>query len=225
MLKRIQFFIIFIVAIILSSCSSSRFVKPLDEGQQVLTVGLGGPLITFGGMPIPVPLTNVCYARGFGEQFTAFGSLHTTSLLFGVGHVEVGALKGILKNDGWQPGVSVTTSFQYMLDRWDWNSRFYPQFDANVYWTYGKKNNLVYAGSDNLFDLNGVHPDGQSQTNIWFPGFHIGHTFVRAKSNYQVEFKYLAPNISNQNLVVDFVGKSSMYNGALGLYFTYYYKF
>ncbi|MFI5221326.1 MAG: hypothetical protein ACHQK8_03295 [Bacteroidia bacterium] len=212
-------------AILFSSCSSSRFVKPLDEGQQCLTAGFGGPLITLNSLPIPIPLTNICYARGFAEQFTAFGSLHTTSLLFGVGHIEVGGLKGILKNDGLRPGMSVSASFQYMLDRWEWNSRFYPQLDANVYWTYGKNKNLVYAGSNNLFDFNGTHPDGQQQLTLWFPGFHIGHTFVRPKSNYQIEFKYLATNISNQRLVVDYVGKSSMNTGAFGLYFTYHFKF
>lgn len=224
-MRKFKFGLLIFSAIILCSCSSSRFVKPLDDGQQVLTAGFGGPLITFSGMPIPVPLTNICYARGFAQQFTAFGSLHTTSLLFGIGHIEVGALKGIIKNDGWKPGVSVSTSFQYLLDKWEWNSRFYPQFDANIYWTYGKRNNLIYVGSNNLFDFNGTHPDGQQQLNLWFPGFQIGHTFERPKSSYQIELKYLAMNVSNQNLVVDYVGKSSMYNGAFGVYFTYHFKF
>jgi len=224
-MRKFNFWVSILVTILISSCSSSRFVKPLNDGEQCVTATFGGPLITFSGMPIPVPLTNICYARGFANEFTAFGSIHSTSLLFGVGHIEVGALKGILKNDGWKPGVSISTSFQFMLDRWEWNSRFYPQLDANVYWTYGKSHNIIYAGSNNLFDFNGTHPDGQQQSTIYFPGLQIGHTFVRPKSNYQIEVKYLAMNISNQNLVVDYVGKSSMNQGAFGVYFTYQFKF
>jgi hypothetical protein len=197
----------------------------LEKGEQSITAGFGGPLIIFKNLPIPLPLTNLCYARGITEQFTGFASLHTTSLLFGVGHTEIGALKGITNNNGWKPGISVSTSLQYMLDRWECNSRVYPLIDANVYWTYGKRKNLVSMGSNNLLDLNKVHPDGQLQKNFLVPGFYIGHTFVRAKSNYQIEMKYMAVNVSNQNIVVDYVGKSSVNKGAFGLFFTYHFKF
>jgi len=224
MLKRTHCYYLLITSF-LFSCSASRFVKPLNEGESAITAGIGGPLITFSNTPILIPLTDITYAKGFTNDFTGFGSLHTTSLLFGTLHLEAGGLKELRKNEGWVPGISIAPSFHYMVDGWTWSSRFFPQLDVNAYWTYGKRNNLIYVGSNNFFDLNGVHTDGQQQPNVWLPGFHIGHTFVRPKSNYQVEFKYLALTTSNKNIVVDYIVPQSMNNGAFGLYFTYMFKF
>jgi hypothetical protein len=212
-------------AIILSACSSTRLVKPLDEDQQALSLGAGGPIIKFSGMNIPMPLSNICYARGFKNELTGFASIHTTSLLYGLGQFEAGVVKGICKNDGWKPGLSVAPSVQLMLDHWEWNFRMYPQLDANAYWTYGKRSNLVYAGMNNFFELKGTRNDGQKQPNAWLPGFQLGHTFVRPKSNYQLELKYLAATVPNKNTVVDYVVPSGMANGAFGFYITWQYKF
>jgi hypothetical protein len=75
----------------------------------------------------------------------------------------------------------------------------------------------VYVGFSNWFGLQTVRGDGTSQENNWVPIIQLGNTFVRKKWHYTIEVKYIAPNYSNQDLVVTYNGIGN--NGASGLYF------
>jgi hypothetical protein len=50
---------------LLLSCAPSRFVKPLDKGQQAVNLSLGVPLIEFSGLAISTPLITATYGKGF----------------------------------------------------------------------------------------------------------------------------------------------------------------
>jgi hypothetical protein len=51
----------------------------------------------------------------------------------------------------------------------------------------------------------------------------LGHVFERGKWNYTLEVKFLAPYLSNQNIVVDYVSPFGK-RGAMGAYFGLNYK-
>jgi hypothetical protein len=113
--------------------------------------------------------------------------------------------------------------------------------DANYYVKYGKHSkpyqldkmckiesmhfNFFYAGISNWFDPYKTESQGRPNAQLWIPSFQLGHQWIRPKWSYQAELKMLAPNESNQNIVVNY---PSMLNnrGALGLYFgiTYHLK-
>ena len=96
--------------IAISSCAPSRYVRPLDEGQKAITGNLGGPLIKFSGMTIPLPLTAISLGYGLKDDLTIYGGMHTTALSFGVIQGELGVVKEFVKPDSlnkFKPGFSI----------------------------------------------------------------------------------------------------------------------
>ena len=236
---RINIFLIAVLAA-LASCAPARFVEPLKRGQQVITGNFGGPVAKIPGIGnIPIPYTAIGYGRGLTDKTTIFGNLHTTSLLFGVGQTDLGVSQSIWKND--QMGVSAQGSMNILVDFYTGANRFWPQVDANYYFKYGKHSkpvqldamckieskhyNFFYAGLSNWFDPYKTESQGRQNAQFWIPNVQLGHQWIRPKWSYQAELKMLAPNQSNQNIVVNY---PSLLNnrGALGLYFgiTYHLK-
>ena len=218
----LKFFLLLLV-IFVTGCAPTRFVKPLDKEQKVINASFGGPLIGFAGMTIPVPLTSLTGGYGLKEDLTIFGSLHTTALLFGVIQTEFGVVKSFLTPDKFKPGLTVTPVINLAIDKWKGNFKLWPQLDINAYWNYKDKDNYFYLGSSNWFELAGKKAHEEKQTTLWIGNFHAGHTFVRGKMDYNLEFKYLAPFFSNQDVVVDY--KSFGNNGAIGVYMSVTKKF
>jgi hypothetical protein len=148
---------------LLFSCAPARYVKPLDKGQHALQVNLGGPIAKVPGIGvIPMPLTTVGYGYGMKENLTLFGNLHTTSLLFGVGQVDVGAAYRCWS--GKNMGITLQPTLNVAVDFYTGANRFWPQLDANYYWDYNElktkakngkgfyKIRSVYGGISNWFD-------------------------------------------------------------------------
>lgn len=217
-----SFFYATLISFLAFSCAPSRFVKPLDKGKSAIGANLGGALFDFGGATIPMPLTSITYGYGLKENTTLYGSLHTTSLLFGVGHIDLGAVHQLKAQKGWIPAITFSPAGHLALDRWDGKFEFWPQMDVNMYWHYLQKSNFVYLGLMNWFDFTNQNPHrSKSFAYIWAP--MIGHTFVRSKMNYNLEFKYIAPNKRNDQSVVAYQGING--RGALGIYLAIIRKF
>jgi hypothetical protein len=228
------------VLLALASCAPTRFVEPLKRGQQVITGNFGGPVAKIPGIgAIPIPFTAIGYGRGLTDKTTIFGNLHTTSLLFGIGQTDLGVSQSIWKND--KMGISAQGSVNILVDFYTGANRFWPQLDANYYLKYGKNSkpvqldalckvdskhyNFFYAGISNWLDPYKTESQGRPNAQFWIPSVQLGHQWIRPKWSYQAELKMLAPNQSNQNIVVNY---PSMLNnrGAIGLYFgiTYHLK-
>ena len=212
-----------ILASQLFSCMPSRIVRPLEKGQRAIGAHLGGPLIGFGGTTIPIPFTSLMYAQGVTEKTTAFASIHTTSLLFGVIQTDIGAVYNLYYNDSSRIGFSVALAVNMAYDTWESNFKIWPQLDVNMYWNIRPKKSFVYLGVDNWFELSGKKEHGQKQTNRWIINPQIGYTNVRKKWNHNIEFKYLVPYLNNEPGVVDYKGISG--KGALGVYISFTRKF
>ncbi len=207
----------------LFSCMPSRVVRPLDKGQRAVGAHLGGPLIGFAGTTIPMPFTSIMYAQGVTEKTTVFGSVHTTSLLFGVIQTDIGACHNLYYNDSLRIGLSVTPAVNMAYDKWESNFKLWPQVDVNMYWDIRPKKSFVYVGVDNWFELANTREHDQPQENRWIVNPQIGYTNVRDKWNHNIEFKYLAPNLDNEPGVVDYKGVSG--KGAIGVYISFIRKF
>jgi len=201
----------------------SRIVKPLDKGQKAISANLGGPLIGFSGTTIPVPFTSIMYAQGINEKITTYGSIHTTSLLFGVFQTDLGACYGLYYNDSLRIGLSVTPAANIAYDKWEGNFKLWPQVDVNVYWDINPKKSFIYLGVDNWFELSKLKAHNETQENNWILNTQIGYTHVRKKWNYNIEAKYLVPYLNNQPNVVEYKGIND--KGAVGIYISFTRKF
>jgi hypothetical protein len=220
--------------IFIASCAPSRYVIPLKRGEQSVSFNMGGPLINYSGLVIPVPFTSVNYAYGWKKQTTVFGSVHPTALAYGIGQVELGLVHRIHYFEGSKIGISASPVLNMMLDKWDWNFRVYPQLDLNVYWNFAgdlsrhcdcpgdkKASAYAYLGVTNWIELNRTRANGQPQPQNWLLAPQIGINAGSASWRYSLEFKYMGLFSRNDDVVVSYYNPIST-TGAIGVYFTVY---
>ncbi len=204
---------------ILASCASSRFIEPLAKGEQVIGLDIGGPTIEFGGAIIPIPLSSVVYARGIDTNFTVFGSVHFTSLLFGNLQTDLGATYRFCESkNSFLPSLSSSVNANAIYDMNDSKFKFWPQLDLNAYWNFGEKDHYVYVGISNWWELAKFRSQERPQLDRWLVNPQIGLILKSKKWWYSIETKFLAPSHNNVNLFVpyfSFLGE----NGASGIYF------
>jgi hypothetical protein len=193
-------------------------VKPLDKGEKQIGFSIGGPVIGFGGLTIPTPMSSLSMAYGLKESTSVFGGLHTTSLAFGTFQIDAGITKGILIQKNAMPGLSASFVTNFMLDKWEKNFSFYPELDANIYWNYGKNKHLLYLGTTNWFELRGAKAHDEVQNNAWLSTINLGNTWHRKKMNFTLEYKLMAPLQVNDQTVVDY--RVFMNKGVNGAFFT-----
>jgi len=118
-----------LLVLVFSSCAPARYVKPLDKGQHALQVNLGGPIAKVPGIGvIPMPLSTVGYGYGLKEHLTLFGNLHTTSLLFGVGQVDLGAAYRCWTRKNM--GITLQPTLNVAVDFYTSANRFWPQLEV-----------------------------------------------------------------------------------------------
>ncbi|MFN3917927.1 MAG: hypothetical protein ACK4K0_09295 [Flavobacteriales bacterium] len=217
-----------IFTLLLNSCAPSRFVKPLEKGEQAVNFSFGGPLIEFSGAVIPIPYTGLTYANGMGEKTTIFASLHTTALLFGNFQTDIGVLHELIKPDSvsfFKSGLSVKPVVNIIADKWERNFRLWPQLDVNTYQYFGKnKNHLVYVGLSNWFETNYNKAHGQRQEVKWLINPQAGVMLCKTLWSHQIELKYLVPNEPNNNKIVAYFNPLAE-KGAFGLFYSITRKF
>lgn len=205
-----------IAMILFFSCAPSRLVKPLAKGEQALGATLGGPMLVFGGASIPTPLTSVYYAKGVTDKISAYGSVHTTALLFGVLQTDIGICKNVWATPNNKTGLSVNPALNFAIDKWEWNAKLWPQLDVNLH-HQTQQGHLFYAGFSNWFELSTTRPHGEKQNRHWNWIPQLGVQLKKGQWNYGIESKWIAPDLKNQPSVVDYIG--IQHQGAIGLYF------
>lgn len=207
--------------LVLWSCAPTHFVEPLAKKESAISVNFGGPLIHFSGIVIPLPLTAITYGYGLDSNTTGFASIHTTALAFGIFQNEWGINRRILKQNKIQPAISCNLVANTAFDKWEKQFKFWPEIDLNAYWHLKKSNRLIYAGIGNWFELSKYRAHGELQSVHWIFNPHLGYRYTHGKWIYFAEGKILAPNISNQKLVVNYLkpwgqkGGSGIYLGIL----------
>ncbi len=202
--------------LVLVSCAPSRIVKPLAKGEQAIGVNLGGPLINFGGLPIPIPYTSAFYAKGMSSKTTAFGSLHLTALAFGVFQTDIGLCTNVFYSPKFKLGMSANPAINFAIDKWEWKAKIWPQLDVNMYKNIGSKS-FLYFGVSNWFEPSNTRAHGEGQNKNWFMNPQLGFQYAPNKWTYGIESKWVAPGVSNQPNVPDYMGPH--HQGAIGVYF------
>ena len=219
----LSFSVAFFCLAVFNSCSPIKYIKPLDKNQHAATVSFGGPLIEYGAGTIPIPFLVANYGYGIDSTLTGFASFNITSALFGNVQMEVGVTKQLLKQNKYMPGLTVTPVANIIYRNKD-AFKLYPQLALNAFWEYGKRKNYAYMGLDNWFELARKRAYDIKQANHWMFVPSIGHSFTGKKGNFNIEAKIIAPNLSNEGIVVDYVTPLKG-RGAFGIFVGYTRKF
>ncbi len=201
-----------------NSCSSSRFVEPLAKKQHAIGVNLGGPLINFGGATIPTPLSSIVYGYGLDSNLTAFGGLHTTSLIFNNFHTDIGLTYKFINQTKYTPSLSGSLNNTLVTSLRTGTTRYWPQVDLNGYWNFSKRNHFWYVGVSNWFELRNQRANDEVQIKRWLPNPQAGVTFKTKTFQFNIEYKLLAVGINSNDVFVPYQSLSNN-KGAMGLYF------
>lgn len=218
-----RIFHFFLFSALLCSCSPVRFVKPLAKKEQAANISFGGPLISLGGKTIPIPFLAANYGYGIDSTLTGFASFNITSALYGNFQLELGATKQWIKQHKYLPAIGTTLQFN-IIYRDKLTHKIYPQMDLHALWEYGKRKNYFYIGVSNWFELSKTRTLGEPQENhlIFMP--LLGHDFRGKKWDVNLETKIIAPNLSNEKIVVDYQTPFGTH-GAFGIYLGYTQRF
>jgi hypothetical protein len=199
-MQRIIYF--YAILLVFTTCTSTRFVKPLNKGQKAVFGNFGGPLIKFSGMPMPIPFANVGLGYGLHNRMSLYSSIDVTSALFGVWHHEIGMSAQVykFKNElamSVQPGLHVFQNLQ------TWNAfKMYPVMDFTIYKELLQKHLLWYCNGRFWFN---AYQNIENQNAIT-SGIHIGIQKYTIRWGHQFELGITAPGIPNTPNIVDFIG-------------------
>ena len=229
-----KYVLAFLIGIItLSACGPSRFVVPLDKGEQAVAVSVGGPVVNVPGIAsIPLPMSSVTYGKGVQDGMTFYGSWFTTAALFGTFQFDAGMTKRLWEAKRKKHGVTTSVGLNFAADIFEWNTKFWPQVDFNYYWKYNyrdqiqddlltggtPKANFAYAGIGTWYELSRFRAHGEPQEMFVLPMLNLGHDFNWNKWSLKTEVKFIAPFTSNENVVLDYRSLTGDF-GATGLYF------
>ncbi len=213
-----------VLLIVISSCSATRIVKPLEKNEAAVGFDFGGPIIDFAGAKIPVPFTSLSGAYGIDSVMTVWGGLHLTSMAFGNFQTDIGLLRDIIPAKGRMPGLSLAPVANLLVNFDNGDFRIYPQLDVNLHWQYSlKKRHFMYLSLSNWIDPWFRKAHNEPNNNFYALNIALGHTFVTNKMRYSLEFRWLAPHASSRNLVVSYNGIGGQ--GSLAFYFGLMRKF
>jgi hypothetical protein len=218
-----RFFLIIFISSIIASCSPQRFVKPLAKKEHAANLSFGGPLIKYGEYTIPIPFLTADYGYGIDSTLTGFAGFNITSAMYGNFQLELGAVKQWTKQQKYLPAISTGLQLN-IIYRDKLNHKLYPQLDLNLIWEYGNRKNYFYMGASNWFELSKTKTLGQSQNNHWIFMPLLGHNLRGKKWDLNIECKIVAPNLSNEKIVVEYQTPLKG-RGAFGVYVGYTRRF
>ncbi|MCK5742760.1 MAG: hypothetical protein KAH48_11115 [Chlorobi bacterium] len=208
--------LILTVLLIFSSCAPARFVKPLDKGEVAVGVNLGGPLVNFSGMVIPIPYTSLYAGFGWKDKTTVYTGLHLTALAFSNLQLDVGASHEFGKQSGIKPSISGGGSLVIIAN--DRDFRIYPTFDANAFWEYADNKWMTYAGSSVWLDFFKGEAVNQETAVFLVPEFHVGQTYRFTSVELTIEYKFMSPFVKGDMTVAEYANFTDY--GASGIYFS-----
>lgn len=200
------------LSILFFSCAPSRLIQPLEKSQQALSFHLGGSLIDYNEVTIPIPLTSITYANGVDDNLTLFGGLHTTSLLFNNLQLEMGALSQFKKQNRWSPAYSSALALNFISELQQGNTKLWPQLDGNLFWRFKQNKNRIHLGYSLWID-----PNMLDESKFAILNSHLGFSRQINSWNIGVELKFLAPTYDNSKLFIPYQSITGD-RGANGLY-------
>lgn len=217
MIRAIKIISVATLIFLIQQCAPVRFVKPLQKKEQAVSLSFGGPIIKFSGAPIPIPFTSLSYGLGLSNSITGFGSLHTTSLLFGNLQSDIGTSIKLYEKDK-QFGLSCSPTLQLAMHiKSSKTFRVWPSLDLNAYYFLKNKPSYFYCGLNSWFELSNYKAHQEKTQQRVLPNFNFGFMNVREKWRHQFQLCYLAIGTANLPGVVDYIGISG--KGTLGFHY------
>lgn len=185
-MMNIKLFVAFYAVIMAVSCTPTKVVVPLNEGQWQIGVTQGRPQINEGYLPV----IGAYAAKGVSSTKTNYGGIQFSSLLLGAVQLEAGQVATLVPQQGFKPGISYSYGAQSFLSTRDYTIRFYPEAGLNAYLQNGP--HILNASANTWVDPTWFLADfGRGQ--ILAPSFSAGYRLRYKWFEAQLEYKILNP--------------------------------
>jgi hypothetical protein len=178
------------MATLLAGCASSHHVRPLGRGNVAGHASLGGPLVGLGGdshgpaLVIPTPILTLGGSYGVRSDASVTASLDATALLFGVAHLEAGAVyHPIIRESGAVPTLTTVGGVHLLTNVAD--TRVAPFVTGAAAWRV-RQRHLVYTGVDLALAI------GTPTRVVWGP-LVGGQARLGQRVGLSLELKWLVP--------------------------------
>lgn len=185
-MMKIKHFAVLGAVITAVSCTPTKVVVPLNEGQWQIGVTQGRPQINEGYLPV----IGAYAAKGVSSTKTNYGGIQFSSLLLGAVQLEAGQVATLIPQQGFKPGISYSYGAQSFLSTRDYTIRFYPEAGLNAYLQNGP--HILNASANTWVDPTWFLADfGRGQ--ILAPSFSAGYRLRYKWFEAQLEYKILNP--------------------------------
>ena len=172
-----------ILVAFVASCTPTKIVVPLEEGQVQVGATLGRPKINSGSLP----LLGMYVAKGMSENTTAYGAAQLSSALFGAIQLDGGVVKGLRPSQGLTPGFSYSYGGNVFISARDYAVRVYPEAGANMFWQRGPHILNVSANSwlDPTWFL-AEYGRGQILAPSLGAGYRLRYKWLEVQAEYKI---------------------------------------
>ena len=182
----IKLFAAFFAVIMAVSCTPTKVVVPLNEGQWQIGVTQGRTQIEDWYLPV----LGGYAAHGVSSSKTNYAGIQFSSLLLGAVQLEAGQVATLIPQQGFKPGISYSYGAQSFLSTRDYAFRFYPEAGLNAYLQKGP--HILNASANTWVDPTWFLADfGRGQ--ILAPSFSAGYRLRYKWFEAQLEYKILNP--------------------------------
>ena len=201
-MMKIKFLAVLGTLVLAISCTPTKVVVPLQEGQWQIGVTQGRPQVNNSYLPV----LGAYVAKGVSDTKTNYGGIQFSSLFLGAIQLEGGRVATLIPHDGFRPGISYSYGAQTFLSTRDYAFRIYPEAGVNAYLKQGP--HILNASINTWVDPTWFMTDfGRGQ--LLAPSFSAGYRLRYKWFEAQVEYKVLNPTRKlqiPQNIIPDTFG-------------------
>jgi hypothetical protein len=189
-----------VILSLLLACSTSRALAPLEKGTAAATLSVGGPLLDFGGSPLPIPIASVGAIYGLDGKTNVHGAFYPPPVgQYAVVGFDLGVSREFVTPKGARPRLmGDLTAYSFFgdldADAPKGGYRLFPDVSLIAAWPIpacnadpcGPQRLTVYTGVDNL-----IQPFPSFR---WNPSPEVGvEVYAGRHVGLQLETKWLQP--------------------------------
>ena len=185
-MMKMKYVVVLCTLVLATSCTPTKVVVPLEEGQWQIGVTQGRPQFNEGFLPV----LGGYAAKGISSTKTNYGGIQFSSLFLGAVQLEAGQVATLVQQQGLNPGISYSYGAQSFMSTRDYAFRFYPEAGLNAFFQAGP--HILNVSANTWVDPTWFLADfGRGQ--ILAPSFSAGYRLRYKWFEAQLEYKILNP--------------------------------
>lgn len=176
---------IFIYAILSSSCTHTRYIKPLKKGETNISVYNTTPFSLRSILPVALPSASVGY--GLTDRTTVYSGIHFAPLTFDHLYLELGIRQHIIsfEDKKYIPAISGGLAVHSIRNMARGKIKAYPVLELSPYWESG--NWLWFVHSSLWLDF--YVPPHEGIVDMYLPNITIGQLYTFAPFEFGLDYQ------------------------------------